>query len=128
MRTEKKISYILKIDHSFECYDKNSKKSVNTYKTIKDYDDFKSKCYDLMNKSSIYDRKIFKNGFRKIYNENNYNFPLQEDKLNNLIANWKLTTNKFNKFHILENTKDNNGRNLLREFRIYCNNYNSYKL
>ena len=81
-----------------------------------------------MNKSSIYDRKIFKNGFRKIYNENNYNFPLQEDKLNNLIANWKLTTNKFNKFHILENTKDNNGRNLLREFRIYCNNYNSYKL
>ena len=46
------MSYILKIDHSLECYGKNSKKSVNTFKTIKDYDDFKSKCYDLMNKSS----------------------------------------------------------------------------
>ena len=72
-----------------------------------------------MNKSSIYDRKLFKNDFRKIYNDNNYNFPLQEDKLNNVIANWKLTTNKFNKFSILENIKDNNGRHLLREFRIY---------
>ena len=69
-----------------------------------------------MNKSSIYDRKLFKNDFRKIYNDNNYNFPLQEDKLNNIIANWKLTTNKFN---ILENTNDNNGRHILREYRIY---------
>lgn len=56
-----------------------------------------------MNNDSIYDRKLFKNSFRKIYNDNKYNFPLQEEKLNNLIANWKLRTNKFNKFYIFEN-------------------------
>ena len=46
-----------------------------------DKDNFASLCEEIMNKSNIYDRTLFKNKFKEIYNENKYIFPLSNNML-----------------------------------------------
>ena len=60
-------------------------------------------CEDIINTSTIYDRTLFKNKFKDIYNENKYNFPLNNNMLSNIITKWKNNSNKFTKFCIFEN-------------------------
>ena len=37
-----------------------------------------------MDNSNIYDMKLFRNKFKKIYHENKYNFPINDNRLNNI--------------------------------------------
>ena len=39
-----------------------------------------------MNTSNIYDRKIYKEHFKNIYNEKKFNFPLNNNILNSIIT------------------------------------------
>ena len=68
-------------------------------KKYEDKKDFISKCEGVMNNSSIYDRRLFKETFKEIYNNksNNYNFPLNNNLLSNIISKWKQYTYKFKK-------------------------------
>ena len=70
-----------------------------------------------MEQSTIYDRRLYKEEFKKLYNNKKYNFPLNNNLLSNIITKWKNTTNRFNKYSILENTKDKENRLILREYR-----------
>jgi len=72
-----------------------------------------------MNNSIIYDRKLFKETFKSIYNdkENKYDFPI--NFLLNIITRWKNNSFRFKKESVLDDMNDNNNnRLLLREFRI----------
>ena len=80
-----KSGYFIKQDHSEACYDlyiNNIKK--NTKK--KDRSDFTLLCENVMNTSNIYDRKIYKEHFKNIYNEKKFNFPLNNNILNSIIT------------------------------------------
>ena len=70
-----------------------------------------------MNSSNIFDRRLFKQEFKKIYNNPNYkfNFPLNNNYLSNLITKWKNTSNRFNKSSILFNKYDYENRLIFRE-------------
>ena len=48
-------------------------------------------CEEVMNSSNIYARNLFKDEFKKIYNnkQNNFNFPLNNTYLGNIISNWE---------------------------------------
>ena len=46
-----------------------------------------------MEQSTIYDRRLYKEEFKKLYNNNKYNFPLNNNLLSNIITKWKNTTN-----------------------------------
>ena len=70
-----------------------------------------------MNTSTIYDRTLYKNEFKKLYNKTPYNFEINNNFLSNLISKWKQNTNKFNKNCIFENIYDYQNRLILREFR-----------
>ena len=73
-----------------------------------------------MNNSTIYDRKLFKEAFKNIYNdkENKYNFPINNNFLSNIITRWKNNSYRFKKESVLYDMRDNDNRLLLREFRI----------
>ena len=70
-----------------------------------------------MNRSSIYDRTLFKEQFKDIYNQNKYDFEINNNLLSNIITKWKEKSNRFNKFCVLENPNDYENRQFLREFR-----------
>ena len=61
--------------------------------------DFIAKCENIMNNSSIYDRHLFKESFKKLYNDPNikYNFLLENNFLSNIITKWKTTSYRFKK-------------------------------
>ena len=69
--------------------------------------------------SYIYDMKIFRGRFKEIYNENKYNFPINDNRLNNIILSWKKSSNKFNKNTIFENEVDCEGKRMLRECKLF---------
>ena len=82
--------------------------------------DFIAKCENIMNSSTIYDRHLFKESFKKLYNDPNinYKFPLDNNFLSNIITKWKTTSYRFKKECILYDTKDYDNRLILREYRI----------
>ena len=68
----------------------------------KKYEDkkiFISKCEELMNNSTIYDRRLFKQSFKDIYNDKNnkFNFSIKNNLLSNMITKWKQNSYKFKK-------------------------------
>ena len=67
-----------------------------------------------MNKSNIYDRTLFKNKYKEIYNENKYKFPLNNNMLSNIIKKWKNKSNRFTKFCIFKNQNGYENRLILR--------------
>ena len=42
-----------------------------------------------MNKSSIYDRTLYKDQFKYIYNKNKYDFEINNNLLSYIITKWK---------------------------------------
>lgn len=72
----------------------------------------------MLNKTDIYDRNLFKNKFKEIYNQNQYNFTLNNDLLSNIINNWKRNSIKFKKYSIYSNKYDYNNL-ILREFSSF---------
>ena len=88
----------------------------------KDKEDFIKLCEDVLNGPSIYDRRLFKNSFKDIYNKNNYNFATNGNMFSNIINKWKNNCYKFKKECVIYNIYDNQQRLILREFRnIYIN-------
>lgn len=51
-----------------------------------------------MNASNIYDRKLYKEEFKKLYNDKEYDFPINDNLLSNIITKWKIYSNKFKKY------------------------------
>ena len=118
-----KSGYFLKKNHSLECdilEDKFKPIMKSESKKFEDKKDYIYKCETVMNNSSIYDRHLFKETFKEIYNDkkNNYNFPLNDNFLSNIITKWKNNSIKFKKESILYNIKDNENRLLMREYRL----------
>ena len=70
-----------------------------------------------MNASTIYDRTLYKDKFKEIYNSEKYNFPLNDNILSNIINKWKNESNKFNKSTIFNNKFDYKNNLILREYR-----------
>ena len=73
-----------------------------------------------MNSSTIFDRQIFKESFKKLFNNENirYKFPLDNNFFSNIITKWKNNTYWFKKEYILYDTKDYENRPIFREYRI----------
>ena len=84
--------------------------TLNKDQIIKDLnkDKFIQLCENVMNSSSIYDRRMFKEEFKKIYNDpkHHFNFPLNNSLLSNIISNWKKNSYKFTKASVLYNKYD----------------------
>ena len=117
---EKKIFKFIK-DHSLECLNMNMKSNIDINASINEYDDFKIKCFKMMDESKLYDRKIFKENMLEIYNSKKYNFSINNNKLNNMITTWRNNSHKFNKMTIFENMYDIKGNLILREYRQFFN-------
>ena len=70
-----------------------------------------------MNSSEIFDRNLYKDEFKKLYNSQKLNFGIDNNFISNIITKWKLKTNRFKKISVLDNPKDYNNRLILREYR-----------
>ena len=92
-----------------------SKKQFNI--SIKDKEKFIEECNNIMEHSTIYHRRLYKEEFKKIYNNNKFNFSLNNNLVSNIITKQKNSPNRFNKYSILEDTKDYENRLILREYR-----------
>ena len=117
-----KSGYFFKREHSFECEEmgKAKIKLKEKLNVFEDKIDFISKCENIMNSSTIFDRQLFKESFKKLYNDENvkYKFPLDNNFLSNIINKWKNNTYRFKKECILYDTKDYENRLIFREYRI----------
>jgi len=118
-----KSGYFLKKDHSLECElfeGKEKEQCKNEIKISETKEDYINKCENIMNTSNIYDRHLFKESFKKLYNQKDsiYKFPLNDNFLSNIISNWKRKSVRFKKEGVLYDDKDFQNRQLLREFRI----------
>ena len=114
--------YFFKIDHSDECknlfkinidsdiYEKSHKLFTDKQKFIED-------CEKIMNSSEIFDRNLYKDEFKKLYNSQKLNFGIDNNFISNIITKWKLKTNRFKKISVLDNPKDYNNRLILTEYR-----------
>ena len=117
-----KIRIFLKKAHSLECNmsERKEKDIIKLEKQInQDKNNFIAKCEAVMNNSSIYYRRLFKETFKKIYNEknNNYNFIINNNFLSNIITKWRNNNIRFKKENFLYDRKDRDKRLILREFR-----------
>ena len=97
---------------------KNLKKDIIT--NISDKETYIEKCQKIMNSSIIYDRCMFKESFKKIYNDSRdkYNFSLNDNFLSNIISKWKNNTYRFKKECVFYHSKDYENPLILREFRL----------
>ena len=142
--SNEKYKYILKKDHSDIC--KELPKHKIHEEEITDLNNEKNNfiklCNDVMNSSTIYDRKLFKDEMKKIYNNHSFHFPLNNNLLTNIITKWKNNSVNYTKFTCIKNQFDYNNNLILREFRtvnlesdnnksslqldyiIWCNNEN----
>ena len=78
-----KSGYFLKIDHSIDCYNLDKKFEIksttdNSHVNTEDKHNFILKCENIMNNSTIFDRRLFKEEFLKEYNNNKYNFEVSK--------------------------------------------------
>ena len=125
---KRKSGYYLKHDHSEECYDLKNIISRNEHKTIRDRDKFIEECENIMNKSSIYNRNLFKTEFKNLYNKNKYDFPINNNLISKIITKWKNSSLKMNKSIIFTDKYDHNNNLIFRDYRnitIYSTNKNS---
>ena len=118
-----KSGFILKKDHSLECdilYGKEKNIIKDKIKKTENKDLFIEKCQNVMNSSNIYDRSLFKEAFKKIYNDPNikFEFPINNNFLSNIITKWKNNTFRFKKECIMYETRDYENRLILRDYRL----------
>ena len=69
-----------------------------------------------MNNTDIYDRNLFKDKFKELYNSKKFNFTINNNMLSNIITKWKTTSNRFNKSTIWDNIYDKQMHLILRDF------------
>ena len=55
-----------------------------------DKENFIEKCKEVMNASTIYDRTLYKDKFKEIYNSEKYNFPLNDNIFSNIIGKMRV--------------------------------------
>ena len=124
-----KSGYFIKTFHSEDCIEMDYKKSILEIKKKVEKEEDKEKfinlCNDLMDNSNIYDRRLFKEEFKKIYNNNKFNFPINENFLSNIITKWKKSSDRFTKMCIYKNKYDYDNRLILRDHRIIPINENN---
>ena len=72
----------------------------------------------MMNNSTIYDRRLFKEEFKNIYNKQKYDFQMNDNMLSNLINNWRKNCQRFTKLCIFNNKFDYENRLILRDYLI----------
>ena len=53
---------------------------------------------------------------QEIYNNNNYNFRLKENTINNIINRWKSNSLRFTKYNAIENRTNKNGDLILWDY------------
>lgn len=82
----------------------------NDFKILKDKEKFLYLWGEIMNNFNIYDRKLFKNKFKDLFNENKFNFPIDNNVLSNIINKWKNKCTRMNKFTALVEINDYKGR------------------
>ena len=112
-----KAKYILKEGHSSE-YINLLKANTNKKKTsINTKAIFIKFCIEVLNSSNIYARNLFKEQIKDIYNQNRFDFGINNNLFSNIITKWKYTSNKFNKSTVLKNMFYYDSRLILREFR-----------
>ena len=87
---------------------------------------FINECEGILNSSDIYDRVLFKENFKKIYNKYNYNFLINNDLLSNILSKWKRKSLNFTKYSTFQKKYDYNNDLILREF-LFINNSNEKK-
>ena len=85
----------------------------------KNKEEFIYLCENVIKTSTIYNRQMFKDRFKEIYNDalNKFDFEINNSMLNNIISKWKSTSIKFNKGNVLLNQYDYQKRLIFREFR-----------
>ena len=96
----------------------NSKHIINN-KIKEEKKLFKNKCIEYMNSANYYKISSYLNHFTEIYNEKERNFPLDLEKLKNLIKSWKSKTNKFTKYTIFDNAILEGNNYILRAYNYY---------
>ena len=88
------------------CLNRDFVKLLQARLVHKDFLDNKNQITDetknIMEQSTIYDRNLYKEEFKKLYNNKKYNFSINNNLLSNIITKRKNTTNRFNKYSILE--------------------------
>ena len=94
-------------------------------KKEEDKEKFINLCNDLMDNSNIYDRRLFKEEFKKIYNNKKFNFPINDNFLSNIITKWKKSSDRFTKICIYKNKYDYDNRLILRDHRTIPINENN---
>ena len=82
-------------------------------------------CNEVMDTSTIYDRRLYKEEFKKIYNKGIYKFPINDNFLSNIITKWKKTSDRFTKRCIFKNNYDYDNKLILRDYRVIPINENN---
>ena len=121
------IYYLIK-EHSNECLSLKLYKNINVEHSIDEYELFKKQCINILDNANSFDRKLFREQFKDIYNSQNFKFDINDYKLNNIITNWQNNTIKFKKYSIFEHNTDNKGRPYLREYREFYYNESKKKI
>ena len=70
-----------------------------------------------MNSSTVFNRPLFKEKFKEIYNSKKFNFPINNSFLSNIITKWKTTSYKMTKSIVFIEKFDYNNRLIFRDFQ-----------
>ena len=118
-RQKEKTSYSLMEGNSIEYLELGKENKIQKEKIKRKKEEYINLCENVMNTSTIYNREMFKERFKEIYNDpsNKYDFEINNSMLNNIISKWKSTSVKFNKGSVLINKYDYQKRLIFREFR-----------
>ena len=106
--------YKISGEHSAECLELYNENKPIKNKILSDWNNFKSKCTEEFNKCDKYLRKDLIEIARNIYNNKEYSFKYTDNKIKNMIADWKKTSQKFTKYLFLEDTKAYDNTELLQ--------------
>ena len=124
-----KSGYFIKYYHSEECDEMNYRKSFEKIKDKIEKEEGKEQfinlCNEVMDTSTIYDRRLYKEEFKKIYNKGIYKFPINDNFLSNIITKWKKTSDRFTKRCIFKNKYDYDNKLILRDYRVIPINENN---
>ena len=116
----KDINFNYKITgtHSFECESLFTKNNPKKKKILDDWDKYKNLCINEFNKIANYKRSELISIAQKIYNDNTYEFKYTDNRIKNMIADWKKTSQRFTKYIFFEENKTFDNKDLL-QMHIY---------
>ena len=105
-----KSGYFIKPFHSSSCLESDHKKlnekaKQNVSRDL-DKEHFIQLYNEIMNNSTIYDWRVFKEEFKNICFKHKYNFQMNDNMLSNLMNNWRRTSDRFTKLCIFNNKFD----------------------